>query len=140
MPAGAGCYPHGTSLGRERRGHCFSLYFNVHFHPIHAANLRYGWIRRSTDAAASQLLLFVLGGNGDVAGSDHWRLWGRQNGQVVVLRMQIGSRPLHLDATLEAPVVAAVGGVLDLQVVDTVPGPEVNSRREAEVEEEEKKS
>lgn len=86
-------------------------------------------IRGAADAAARQLLLLVLRGDGDVPGGHHWRLRGRQHGQVVVLGVQIGARSLHLDATLEAAVVAAVGGVLDLQVVDAVAGPEINSAR-----------
>lgn len=44
--------------------------------------------------------------------------------------MQISAGSLHLDATLEAPIVATVGGVLDLQVVDAVAGPEINSAEE----------
>lgn len=43
--------------------------------------------------------------------------------------MQISAGSLHLDATLEASIVAAVGGVLDLQVVDAVAGPEIYSAR-----------
>lgn len=84
----------------------------------------------ATDAAARQLLLLVLGGDGDVAGCDHGRLRGRQHCQIVVLRVQVSARSLHLDATLEASVVPAVRRVLDLQVVDAVAWPEINSKGE----------
>lgn len=68
-------------------------------------------VGRAPDAGTGQLLAFSLG-DGDVrAGSDGGLLRRRQDGQGVLLDVQVGPRTARLHLALEPAVVPVVAGV-----------------------------
>jgi hypothetical protein len=72
----------------------------------------------------------------DITGRDKGRLWRCEDRQIVILLMNIVTRALSFDATLEATVVAIVRSVSDAQIVNTLLWSEVNPADEREGERE----
>lgn len=80
-------------------------------------HLRDGWIRWTTNAAARQIKFLIFGGRCNVARCNHGRLWRCQNGDIVILLMDIGTRTNGFDATLETSIVPIIRCIRYTQIV-----------------------